>query len=117
VIVTLLICLFALFSQNSIHQLVEDSGKVTMVIAFFPLIFGMFWKRTSYVGVLVGILLSTLIWVSLVGYQNWYDLKLTIAPEVIGFIVSFVTIVIGSLLFPDSMELKKEITHHRHIRR
>lgn len=116
VVVTLLICLFALFSQNSIHQLVEDSGKVTMVIAFFPLIFGMFWERASYVGVFAGIILSAFVWLGLIAYQNWNDVKFIIAPEVVGFAVSFITIVIGSIVFPDSAQLKKEITHHRHIR-
>ncbi|MBA3817034.1 MAG: sodium:solute symporter family protein [Parachlamydiaceae bacterium] len=116
VLVTLFVCLFALFSQNSIHQLVEDSGKVTMVVAFFPLIFGMFYQRTSYVGVLAGIILSTVVWLSMISYQNWNDVKLSIAPEVVGFIVSFGTIVLGSFFFPDGAKLKHEITHHRHIR-
>lgn len=115
VIVTFATCLFALFSENSIHELVEDSGKVTMVIVFFPLILGMFWERTSYYGVFAGILLSSVVWLSLVIYQNVYDVKLAVAPEMIGFVVSLLTIVFGSLLFPDSARLKREITHHRHI--
>jgi len=107
--------LFALFSTSSIHQLVEDSGKITMVIAFFPLILGLFWKKTSYVGVLSGIIVSATLWLSMIAYQNFNDTKLLIAPEMIGFLLSFVTIVIGSLLFPDSPKLKHDITHHRHI--
>lgn len=115
VAVTFFVCLFALFSTSSIHTLVEDSGKVTMVIVFFPLVFGMFWKKTSYTGVLAGMALSTLVWVSLILYQNITDTKFSMAPEMTGFFVSFATIVIISLLFPDSKELKEEITHHRHI--
>lgn len=115
VFVTLSICVFALFSTSSIHQLVEDSGKVTMVIVFFPLIFGMFWKRASFVGVLSGVILSSLIWISLVVYQNIYETKIEIAPEMIGFAISFLVIVIGSLCFPDSPELKQALTHDRHI--
>lgn len=117
VVVTLSTCMFALLSQNSIHQLVEDSGKVTMVIAFFPLVFGMFSKRASYMGVLCSIILSAVVWLSMIAYQNWNAVKLPIAPEVIGFAVSFVTILLGSLFFPDSAKLKSEITHHRHIHR
>lgn len=115
VMVSLFVCLFALYSTNSIHQLVEDSGKVTMVIVFFPLIFGMFWKETSYMGVLGGIILSTLVWLSMIFYQNINHTKLAIAPEMMGFTLSFLTIVLGSLFFPDSSELKHQITHHRHI--
>jgi Na+/proline symporter len=115
VAVTFFVCLFALFSTSSIHTLVEDSGKVTMVIVFFPLVFGMFWKKASYTGVLAGMALSTLVWVSLILYQNITDTKFSMAPEMTGFFVSFATIVIISLLFPDSRELKEEITHHRHI--
>jgi len=115
VMVTLFVCIFALYSTNSIHQLVEDSGKITMVIVFFPLIFGMFWDKASYVGVFAGMILSTIVWLSMVLYQNIHGIKLDIAPEVVGFIVSFLTIVIGSFCFPDSAKLKHEITHHRHI--
>lgn len=115
VMVSLFVCLFALYSTNSIHQLVEDSGKITMVIVFFPLIFGMLWKKTSYVGVLAAIILSTVVWLSMIVYQNIHGVKLPIAPEVTGFTVAFLMIVIGSLCFPDSFELKHQITHHRHI--
>ncbi|PJD93051.1 MAG: sodium:solute symporter [Parachlamydia sp.] len=115
VTVTLFVCLFALYSTDSIHQLVENSGKVTMVIVFFPLIFGMFWEKASYVGVLAGIILSTAVWLSLIFYQSIQDVKLDVAPEIVGFILSFLIIVICSLCFPDSTALKQEITHHRHI--
>lgn len=115
VMVTLCVTVFALLSEDSIHQLVEDSGKVTMVIVFFPLIFGMFWSKTSYYGVFTAIILSSVIWLLLVAYQKFYGLKLPIAPEMIGFTISFVTILLGSYYFPDPEELKQEITHHRHI--
>lgn len=115
VIVTLFVCIFALFSQNSIHELVEDSGKVTMVIVFFPLILGMFWKKTSYVGVLAGVILSTIVWLSMIAYQAIDGAPFTIAPEIVGFMISFLVIVIGSYFFPDTPKLKHAITHHRHI--
>lgn len=115
VLVTFAVCLFAIFSENSIHQLVEDSGKVTMVIVFFPLILGMFWKKTSYAGVVAGMLLSTTVWLSMISYQNYHVIKLAVAPELIGFVLSFLTIFIGSILFPDSRALKLGITHDRHI--
>lgn len=115
VLVTLFVSTFAQYSTNSIHTLVEDSGKVTMVIVFCPLIFGMFWKKTSYVGVLAAMVLSTIVWLSMIMYQNLYGMKFDIAPEMVGLTLSFLTIVIGSLLFPDSTALKHEITHHRHI--
>lgn len=115
VMVTLFVCLFALFSQNSIHELVEDSGKVTMVIVFFPLILGMFWEKTSYVGVFAGSVLSTVVWLAMIAYQDIGGVPLMVAPEIIGFMVSFIVIVLGSLLFPDTPKLKHEITHHRHI--
>lgn len=115
VLVTLSVSTFAQFSTNSIHTLVEDSGKVTMVIVFCPLIFGMFWKKTSYVGVIAAMILSTMVWLSMIFYQNYYEMKFDVAPEMVGLTLSFLTIVIGSVLFPDSRALKYEITHHRHI--
>jgi len=115
VFVTVCVCSFAIYSTSSIHELVEDSGKVSMVIAFFPFILGLFWKRTSYVGVLAGIIVSTSCWFAMIAYQNFHETKLMIAPEMIGFALSFLVIVLGSLFFPDSSKLKHEIIHHRHI--
>lgn len=115
VMVTLCVTVFALLSEDSIHQLVEDSGKVTMVIVFFPLVFGMFWSKTSYYGVFFAIILSALIWLLLVVYQKFYGVKLPVAPEMVGFFTSLMVIVLGSCYFPDPEDLKKEITHHRHI--
>lgn len=115
VAVTLFVCLFALFNTSSIHALVEDSAKVTMVIVFFPLVFGMFWKRASYRGILAGIIASTVVWLSLIIYQNLTDTKFSIAPELTGFAVSFLVCFLGSLFFPDTPLIKEEVTHHRHI--
>lgn len=115
VAVTLFVCLFALFSTSSIHTLVEDSGKVTMVIVFFPLVATMFWKRTSHIGILASMILSTTVWLTLVAYQNIYDTKLYIAPEIIGFIISFLVVLLGLLFFPDSSKYIEDNTHHRHI--
>lgn len=115
VMVTLAVCIFAMTSGNSIHELVEDSSKVSMVTAFFPLVLGMFWKKTSYIAVFAAIILSTGTWIFILLYERAMGTYFTVAPELIGALISCITIVIGSFLFPDSRDLRDEIIHHRHI--
>ena len=47
---TVLVTLFALNSHLSIYKMVENAYKVTLVSAFVPLAFGLYWKRANQLG-------------------------------------------------------------------
>ena len=49
---------FALNSNASIYKMMENAYKVTLVAAFVPLVFGLYWKRTSAQGALFAIALG-----------------------------------------------------------
>lgn len=53
-----IVTLFALNSNASIYKMMENAYKVTLVAAFVPLVFGLYWKRTSAQGALFAIALG-----------------------------------------------------------
>jgi Na+/proline symporter len=46
-IFTVIVTLFALNSNMSIFAMVENAYKITLVGAFVPLVFGIYWKRAN----------------------------------------------------------------------
>ncbi len=113
VMTTLAICIFSILSESSIHELVEDSGKISMVTAFFPLIFGMFWKKTNKNTVLPAILLSTSAWLIMVLMRTFAGYSFAIAPELVGTALSGAIIFFGSRFFPSPES--SLMVHHRHM--
>jgi len=59
---TCCVTLFALQSESSMYQMVQDAYKVTLVAAFTPLIFGMFWRRATPQGALLSMFCGVVAW-------------------------------------------------------
>jgi Na+/proline symporter len=90
-----LVLAFALNSDASIFEMVENAYKVSLAGAFVPLVAGIFWKRATTQGALaatVGGLLSWIMIELLVGEES------LVPPQLIGLAVSFAGMYIGSLL-------------------
>ena len=86
---------FALKSEASIFQMVENAYKVTLAGAFVPLAAGIFWKRATTQGALSAIFGGLTSWVLievLIGKAS------LVPPQLIGLGVSFLGMVLGSLL-------------------
>ena len=86
---------FALASEASIYQMVQNAYKVTLVSAFAPLVLGLYWKRSSTFGALVAIV---------AGLASWLLMELVapealIPPQLVGLGCSLLGMVFGSLLF------------------
>jgi SSS family solute:Na+ symporter len=64
VLVTLY-ALWALDQETGIHQMVENAYKVTLVVAFVPLVAGLYWKRASNLGAYLAIGLGLATWLPL----------------------------------------------------
>lgn len=99
-----LYALWAMKADTGIHQMVENAYKVTLVIAFTPLVAGLYWKRANAQGAMLAILLGALTWIPL---EVWYS-EGSIPPQFAGFIMSVVGMIIGSLM-------PKVWLAHRHI--
>ncbi len=96
---------FALNSESSIFHMVEDAYKVTLVGAFVPLVFGLYWKRASNQGALLSIVLGIGSWLSMeiIGPDTYWP------PQLIGLLFSIAGMLIGSML-PNIMRDQ----HHAH---
>ncbi len=90
---TALVTLFALNSQLSIYKMVESAYKVTLVAAFVPLAFGLYWKRANQQGALIAIVLglSTWIWLEIIAPDA------ACPPQLAGLFASLAGMIIGSL--------------------
>jgi SSS family solute:Na+ symporter len=93
-IFTLLVTALALNSKSSIYQMVENAYKVTLVAAFIPLAFGVYWKRATRQGALASVLLGLSSWI-LLEYMAPDGLW---PPQLVGVLMSLGGMVCGSLL-------------------
>lgn len=97
------VTLYALWSlgrQTGIHKMVENAYKVTLVLAFTPLVAGLYWQRASRLGAYLAMGLGAATWLPLELIAPDGDLP----PQFAGFLMSIVGIALGSLLRPVSAE-------------
>ena len=97
VVFTGIVTLYALNANASIYHMVENAYKVTLVAAFVPLLFGLYWKRASTQGALFAIVL---------GVSSWLLLEIFLPdglwpPQLFGLLMSLVGMLVGSWRFPD----------------
>lgn len=95
VIFTIIVTTFAMNTESSIFHMVENAYKVTLVAAFVPLAFGLYWKRATRQGALSAIFLGLSTWVLLEifgGEEGYWP------PQLVGFLFSLGGMLVGSLL-------------------
>ncbi|MEO6268830.1 MAG: sodium:solute symporter family protein, partial [Lautropia sp.] len=94
VLFTVCVTTFALLSEASMYQMVQNAYKVTLVAAFTPLVFGMFWKRATPQGALLSIVLGLLGWT----VAEFHASGALMPPQFVGLGFAILAMVIGSLL-------------------
>ena len=90
-----LVTLYALWSldqETGIHQMVENAYKVTLVVAFVPLVAGLYWKRASTFGATLAIGM---------GLATWIPLELflpegALPPHFAGFLMAVLGMLLGT---------------------
>ena len=88
-------------STKTMYEMVEQGYSVTLVVAFVPLVFGVYWKRATTQGAVFAILLAVSVWL---GFMfTFYDkttenVWLSMPPQLYGLAASFVGMLIGSLM-------------------
>ncbi|WP_407276455.1 sodium:solute symporter family protein [Halothiobacillus sp. DCM-1] len=80
--------------NTSIHTMVENAYKVTLVVAFVPLAAGLFWRRANRIGAYASIALGLAVWLPLEIFLQ----DPSIPPQFYGFAASILGMVAGSLL-------------------
>jgi SSS family solute:Na+ symporter len=91
---TAIVTLFALHTESSIYKMVENAYKITLVAAFVPLAFGLYWKPATRQGALAAILLGLATWIlfeALAPEGFW-------PPQLVGVLASLGGMIVGSLL-------------------
>lgn len=94
VIFGLAVMVFALASDASIYQMVQNAYKVTLVSAFAPLVLGLYWKRSTTPGALLAVVLGIASWLLMEALAP----EGLVPPQLVGLAFSFVGMVAGSLL-------------------
>jgi SSS family transporter len=102
----LLVLYVALHAEVSIFKMVENAYKITLVAAFVPLAFGLYWKRANNQGALVSIVMGLTTWISL----EVLNADSVWPPQLVGLLMSMTGMIAGSLLpsyLPGRQQMKK----------
>ena len=92
---TVLVTLYAINSKASIFKMVENAYQITLVMAFVPLAFGVYWKRATNQGALLAIFLGLSTWLAILvgGPEDPF-----IPAQFAGLLMSLLGMIAGSLL-------------------
>jgi Na+/proline symporter len=93
VIFGLAVMVFALLSDASIYQMMQNAYKVTVVSALAPLVLGLYWKRASTDGALFAVILGVSTWLLMEAVAP----EALVPPQLVGMAFSFLGMVTGSL--------------------
>ncbi|MDE2117650.1 MAG: sodium:solute symporter family protein [Betaproteobacteria bacterium] len=95
VVFTILITLYAMNSKASIFKMVENAYQITLVMAFVPMVAGVYWKRSTTQGALAAIFCGLSVWLSILifGPEDPF-----VPAHFAGMIASIIGMIVGSLL-------------------
>jgi SSS family solute:Na+ symporter len=90
---TLLVTGYAVYTDATIHKMVENAYKITLSAAFTPLVFGLYWRRATTQGAAAAIV---------AGLATWISLELAapdalLPPQFAALLASIAAMLIGSL--------------------
>ena len=91
---------FAVNSELSIFKMVESAYKVTLVAAFVPLAFGVYWPRANSLGGLLAVVGGLTIWISC----EILAPNAILPPQLAGLLASIAGMILGSLVPKDSLK-------------
>ena len=103
------VMVFALASEASIYQMVQNAYKVTLVSAFAPLVLGLYWKRSTTAGALLSVVLGIATW----ALMEVLAPEALVPPQLVGLVFSFLGMVVGSLYARASVHPHAEHGRHR----
>ena len=97
VVATVMACL-----RSNIYQLVGESSVLSLVTLLAALVFGVYWKRASSGGAILSMITGFVAWIF---FEFGYD---TDIPSLVpGALVSIMSLLIGSFIWPDKDERKQ----------
>ena len=91
---TLVVTFFAINSNLSIFKMVENAYKVTLVAAFVPLAFGVYWSRANSFGGLLSVVCGLVVWISCEVLAP----QAILPPQLAGLLASIAGMLLGGLV-------------------
>jgi Na+/proline symporter len=91
---TVAVTLFAINSELSIFKMVENAYKVTLVAAFVPLAFGVYWSKANSLGALLAVLGGLIVWI---GCEILAP-EAILPPQLAGLLASIAGMLLGGLV-------------------
>jgi Na+/proline symporter len=91
---TVAVTFFAINSELSIFKMVENAYKVTLVAAFVPLAFGVYWSRANSLGGLLAVLGGLVTWI---GCEMMAPTAI-LPPQLAGLLASIIGMLLGGLM-------------------
>ena len=91
---TVAVTFFAINSELSIFKMVENAYKVTLVAAFVPLAFGVYWSRANSLGGLLAVLGGLVTWI---GCEMMAPTAI-LPPQLAGLLASIIGMLLGGLI-------------------
>jgi solute:Na+ symporter, SSS family len=88
--------LFALNSNSTMYQMVQNAYKVTLVAAFTPLVAGLFWRKATPQGAFISMLFGLAVWI----FCEMTAADALIPPQINGLLAAIFGMIVGSLLPP-----------------
>ena len=97
VVATVMACL-----RSNIYQLVGESSVLSLVTLFAALVFGLYWKQASSGGAVLSMITGFIAWIF---FEFGYE---TDIPSLVpGALISIMSLLIGSFIWPDKDERKQ----------
>lgn len=91
---TLVVTFFAANSELSIFKMVESAYKITLVTAFIPLTFGIYWSKANSLGGLMAILGGLTVWISC----EILAPQAMVPPQLAGLVASLAGMLLGGFV-------------------
>ncbi len=101
VVVAVISTTISVNSNATMYEMVEAGYSVTLVIAFVPLLCGIYWSRAKTQGAIFSILLAVPVWLG--SKYTFFDgesdvVWKSVPPQLYGLVASFVGMLVGSLM-------------------
>jgi Na+/proline symporter len=95
-----IVTFFAINSELSIFKMVESAYKVTLVAAFVPLAFGVYWSKANSPGGLLAVVCGLIVWISCEVLAP----NSILPPQLAGLFASIAGMLLGSLVPKDVLK-------------
>lgn len=99
-LVSIIATAISVSNQSTMYEMVESGYKVTLVIAFIPLICGIYWPRATTQGALFAIGFAVPVWIATEFLHDKESKQLwrCVPPQLYGVTASMIGMFLGSLM-------------------